>query len=98
MEAFGKAVQSSQAVLARPLGVLDSFAKSKNELYINFHSQVRTGARIPEDNEWDKGRTAAESTIHPNYYQEINYTALSLDGFGVLWWGIFNFSQRIAHR
>src|SRR5688572_6891173 len=72
--------------------------KSKNALYVSFHSQVRSGARIPEDNDWDKGRSAAESTVHPNYYENINYTALSLDGFGVLWWGDLDCTRFRRHR
>jgi hypothetical protein len=94
LERFGSAVKESHAVLARPLGDLDALVKSKNALYISYHSQVRAGARIPEDNDWDKGRTAAESTVHPNYYETINYTVLSLDGFGVLWWGDYSMSLR----
>jgi hypothetical protein len=96
LQKFGNAIKTSQAVLARPLGDLDAFVKSKNALYVNFHSQVRAGARIPEDNDWDKGRSAAESTIHPHYYEKINYAALSLDGSGVLWWGDYSMSLRVC--
>src|SRR5580700_4670527 len=94
---FGAAVTTSKAVLARPLGDLDALVKSKNALYISFHTQVRAGARIPEDNDWDRGRSAAESTVHPNYYDKINYTTLSLDGFGVLWWGDYSISLSEHH-
>jgi hypothetical protein len=97
LESFGGAVKKSQAVLARPLGDLDAFVKSKSALYISFHSQVRAQARIPEDNDWDRGRSAAESTVHPHYYPEINYTALSLDGVGVLWWGDYSISLKELH-
>lgn len=95
---FGGAVaQKSQAVLARPLGDVDALVKSQNALYVSFHSQVRAGARVPENNEWDRGRTSAESTIHPNYHEAINYTALSLDGFGVLWWGEYSVALKEVH-
>ncbi|WP_346295143.1 hypothetical protein LRC39_17855 [Rhodopseudomonas sp. P1] len=97
LQAFGTAVSSSNAVLARPLGDLEAFVKSDNVLYISYHSQVRSGARIPEENEWDKGREAAESTINPVYFGKINYTALSLDGFGVLWWGEYSVVLREKH-
>lgn len=97
LENFGEAAKTSQAVLARPLGDLDSFVKSKNKLYTSFHSQVRARSRLPEDNHWDKGRTAAESTIHPNYHEEINFAALSLDGFGVLWWGDYSMTLKELH-
>ncbi len=97
VKSFGAAVKRSQAVLARPLGDLDAFAKSTNALYVSFHSQVRAGARMPEDNDWDKGRAAAESTINPLYFEKINCTALSLDGFGVLWWGEYSMAFKELH-
>jgi len=97
LEDFGQKVLRSRAVLARSLGDLDSLVKSENALYVNFHSQVRAGSRIPEDNQWDKGRVAAESTINPGCYEKINYTALSLDGFGVLWWGEYSIVLREIH-
>src|SRR5215471_11187992 len=97
LESFGSEVRKSHAVLARPLGDVDAIVKSHNVLYVSFHSQVRAGARIPENNDWDRGRCAAESTIHPIYYDKINYTALSLDGFGVLWWGEYSMSLKELH-
>ncbi len=97
LKEFGLAVAQSSAVLARSLGDLDSFIKSDKSLYVSFHSQVRANSRIPEDNDWDKGRIAAESTIHPHYTEKINYTALSLDGRGVFWWGEYSIVLRSPH-
>jgi hypothetical protein len=97
LESFGHAVKKSQSVLARSLGDLDALVKSENSLYISFHGQVRAGSRIPEDNNWDRGRAAAESTVHPIYTDKINYTALSLDGFGVLWWGEYSIVLKEIH-
>jgi hypothetical protein len=94
---FGQAVSKSQAVLARDLGTLDALVKKDNVLYVNFHSQVRSGSRIPEDNDWDKGRVSAENTVLPNYYEKINFAALSLDGFGVIWWGEYSISLKENH-
>lgn len=97
LDDFGHAVARSRAVLARSLGDLDAFVKSDNLLYISFHSQVRAGSRIPEDNHWDKGRAAAEGTVNPIYSEKINYTALSLDGFGVPWWGEYSIVLKEIH-
>jgi len=94
---FGLAVMQSYAVLARSVGDIDAFVKSDRALYVSFHSQVRAGARVPEENDWDKGRMAAESTIHPNYADKINYTALSLNGIGVSWWGEYSIVLKAAH-
>jgi hypothetical protein len=94
---FGRNVLKSNIVLARSLGVLDAFVKDKNFLYVSFQSQVRAGARVPENNDWDRGRDAAEATIHPNYSHNIIYSALSLDGFGVLWWGDYSITIKELH-
>ena len=97
LDDFSRAVTGSRAVLARSLGDLDSFVKRENILYTSFHSQVGAGARIPEQNSWDQVRRAAESTINPLYDEAINYAALSLDGFGVLWWAEYSILLRDAH-
>jgi hypothetical protein len=98
LEDFVHAVATmSRAVLARSLGQLDAFIKSENLLYVSFHNQVRAGSRIPEDDHWDRGRTAAESTVHPIYHEKINYAALSLDGFGVQWWGKYSILLKEVH-
>jgi hypothetical protein len=101
LENFGLAVVGSHAVLARNLSVLDSFVKKDNELYISYHKQVRGGYRIPENNKFDAGRVAVESTIHPHYFEDINFSALSLDGIGVTAFGLYSITLReklIAHR
>lgn len=98
---FGAAVLTSRAVLARSLGDVDSWVKSENRLYVSFHKQVRAGERLPQDNSWDRGRIAAESTILPNFYDEVNFAALSLDGRGVLAYGLYSVVLResiVAHR
>jgi hypothetical protein len=97
LDDFGIAVTQSYAVLARSVGDLDAFVKSDRALYVSFHSQVRAGLRSPEDNDWDAGRMAAESTVHPNYNEKINYAALSLDGLGVSWWGEYSIVLKSAH-
>jgi hypothetical protein len=97
LENFGKAVTQSYAVLARSLGDLDALVKRNNALYVSFHNQVRAGQRIPENNDWDAGRVAAENTVHPNYSEHINYSALSLDGLGVSWWGEYSIVLKPAH-
>lgn len=97
LEDFGAAVFGSYTVLARSLGDLDAFIKSDRALYISYHSQVRAGSRTPENNDWDAGRMAAESTVHPTYFEKINYSALSLDGLGVCWWGEYSIVLKSAH-
>lgn len=98
---FGAAVLNSRVVLARSLGDVESWVKSENRLYVSFHKQVRAGARLPEENKWDQGRVAAEATILPNFYDDVSFAALSLDGRGVEAYGSYFVVLRepiVAHR
>jgi hypothetical protein len=73
---FGTAVLSSKAVLARSFGVLHDIVMSDNVAWVSYHKQVASGSRLPENNDWDRGRTAAESTILPNFHDQISFAAL----------------------
>ena len=87
LDAFGIALLSSRAVMARNISVLGVIVSSDRALYTTYHEQVRAGSRIPEDNNADQVRGQIESAFFPNYYQHINYAALSLDGRGIDWFG-----------
>ena len=86
---FGLELVASQVVMARTLGQLHSWVANENQLLVSYHSQVRAG-RLPQDNHWDRGRTAAESTISPNYYEQIQYACLSLDQLGPAAYGQYH--------
>jgi hypothetical protein len=99
--AFGSAVSNSVAVTVRSLAALDSFVASDSQLMISYHRMVRAGSRIPENNDWDPYRAAADSTVNPHYYEEIQFGALSLDGRGVKWFGDYHITfdeDAISHR
>lgn len=91
---FGLAVAGSHAVLARGLGTLDNFVKSENLLYISYHPQVRSGARIPEENKWDLGRTSAESTVNPFFFEDITFACVSLNGIGPNGYGDYHITLK----
>jgi hypothetical protein len=91
---FGVAVLSSKAVLSRSLGVVHDIVKSDDVAWVSFHKQVSSGSRMPEHNGWDQGRTAAESTILPIFYDQISFAALSLDGKGVTSFGAYSIVLR----
>ncbi len=94
LENFGLVVAGSRSVWARDLATLDSFVKRENALYVSFHQQVRSQSRIPEENEWDRGRTAAESTINPFFYEEINFACISLGGKGASGYGDYHITLK----
>jgi hypothetical protein len=56
-------------------------------LYINYYKAVASGARIPEDNEWDLSRQAYDAKLYPYFFQEITFAALTLNNCGVTGYG-----------
>lgn len=79
---FGRAVLSSQAVIARSLSTIQSLMSSDEALYVNFYQQVGSGSRLPADSNWDRGRLAVDGTLFPHYHDKVVFGALSLDGQG----------------
>ena len=66
---FEKAVRTSKAVFCRSLGVASEPLSSEQALFATFYSQIRAGARLPEDNEFDRMRGPIDQTLFP-YYAE----------------------------
>lgn len=86
LTAFMQAASASQAVLNRSLGSLSSWLNDASPLFLSYFRQVQQG-RQPNGSEWDEQRSAAEATINPYCYQELNYAALTLDGHGMTYYG-----------
>jgi hypothetical protein len=61
--------------------------KADTELYNTFYQQVEAWGRLPEDNEWDKGRESVDALVFPHYHKEVRFAALSLDGRGMSGYG-----------
>ncbi len=77
---LGDAVSSSMAVIARPLRIIQDLLEDVRRPYSTYHAELNAGARIPEDNVFDRIRTQFENALFPNFYDEIRYAALTLDG------------------
>lgn len=75
---------------------------SGNKLWVSFYKQSRdAGSRVAEANKWDMNRSANDGKVNPQYYEEINYAALSLTDHGSGWYGGCHVSlipDRIAVR
>jgi len=93
---FGIVVSGSQAVLARNLLVLDSLVSNASGMMPTFYKMVRSSARVAENNSWDRGRTAVDSTINPMYHEHIHCSALSLDGKGLQKFGAYSITLKEA--
>lgn len=88
LDAFEGAVASnSKAVMNRNLGALSNWLNGASELFLTFYNQMRYLGRVPSDNEWDSQRAAAEAAINPFCYEDLNFSALSLDGTGMHYYG-----------
>ncbi len=85
-----------------PLDLLPLVAKKKNKLWVSYYKQTRgAGGRIAEPNKWDMNRGANDGKVNPQYFEEINYAALSLTDYGSGWYGgchVTLVSDRIAIR
>lgn len=95
LELFGTAAADSHAVMVRSLAALDSLVSQQQTAMVSYYKMVRTGARLPENNEFDMNRLRIDSTINPfNVHEEIQFAALSLDGRGVPWYGDYSLTLR----
>lgn len=56
LERFGVAVLGSYPVMARSLAVVQDMIEG-GRTYTSYHRQLASGARLAEDNEWDRTRT-----------------------------------------
>lgn len=83
LEDFGRATLTSKCVLCRSLNIIHRLVSSDLILYITFHQEVESGARYPEDNEWDRARPAVDATLFPYYHDKIGFGSLSLTKHGL---------------
>jgi hypothetical protein len=91
---FGRAVLASKVVFSRNLGVVLNLVSSDSALYTNFYKQIEGEIRLPEDNPFDRGRSAVDGTVFPNYHQNICFGALSLDNAGLTRYGAYSIVLR----
>ena len=75
---FESAVSESSCVLCITTRQLLELLSDENSLRISFHKLVDAGARIPENNKYDRARPAIDGTLFPHYHEEINFGALTL--------------------
>ncbi len=84
---FGNAVKASKAVIARPLTTVMQIFDDDKFSYVSFAKQVKSGQRRPDDANYDPIRNQFENALFPNYYDEIIFGSLSLDGSGLSGYG-----------
>lgn len=102
LEEFTETIEKkSKAIIARPFATISDLIENDRKLYTTYHLQLAAEARTPEDNEFDYVRTQFESAIAPNFFQQIRFAALTLDGRWLRYFGPYAMILRdvaIAHR
>lgn len=98
---FEGTIESSLAVIARSLEVLEWLAESDCNIYTTYDQMVEAGSRIPSGDKWDPLRASAEAAIYPTNKKKVRYAALALGDAGLRNYGncfLFLQSELIAHR
>lgn len=101
LDRFGAAVLGSRAVISRSLAIVQELVESDKRTYVGFHKQLAAGARVAEDNKFDRIRTQVESALFPNFHSEIIFGCLSLGGSRLTGYGEYAMvikDKMIAHR
>lgn len=101
LDKFGAAACSAQVVISRPLAAIQNLLESDRQTYTSYQRQLTMGARIPEDNIFDQTRTQFESALFPNFFQDILFGCLSIDGHGLSSYGAYAMvlkEETISHR
>ena len=87
LKKMGDTVSSSEAVIARRVRIIQDLLEDERRPYSTYHKELNAGVRIPEDNSYDDTRTGVENALFPNFYQEIRFAALTIDGRWLDWFG-----------
>jgi len=94
LEAFGKAVDGSKAVVSRFRADLDAMLSGGGKLMQAYYPAVRAGLRVPQNNEFDPARDPNDARVSPVFYDSLHFAALSLDRLGVPHYGNFAITLR----
>jgi len=96
LQAFRDVISQSEAVICYPLGKLNEFVSSDQQLYQTFYNAIGSEGRLPEDNEWDKIRAPVDSLLFPYYHEHIRFGSLSIDRTGISGYGYGMVLKEIA--
>ncbi|MFI5353244.1 MAG: hypothetical protein ACHQZS_09805 [Candidatus Binatales bacterium] len=91
---FESAVGASRAVINVDLRFLDTFLTSDKPLYSNYFNQVAAETRRAADYEDDRQRRIVEAALFGEYAHQIRYAALSIDGRGLVSYGVYSVGLR----
>jgi hypothetical protein len=84
---FEATVLTSCTVIARSYGFIDDILGDGNKVWTSWARQMAGGARVADDNEFDRARASFEAIVFPNFHDDILFGCLSLDGRGISAYG-----------
>lgn len=93
---FISALSASVAVISRPLNIIDNIVSSDLNVYTSHAQQLRSGARVAEENGFDQMRERFEAALFPNFREHIKFGCLSIDGTGLRGYGAYTMVLRTA--
>lgn len=90
LHAFEKVVaEESNAVICTSFGQVIRWLEPGG-LFTSFHNEITIGARIAQDNKFDKARGSVDSLLFPEYSEKIIFAALSLNELGIPYYGDYS--------
>jgi hypothetical protein len=101
LDRFGVAVLGSRAVISRSLAIVQDLIESDRRTYTSYQRQLAYGARVAEDNEYDRVRTQVEAALFPNFHEDMLFGFLSLGNMTLTGYGAYAMvlkEEMIAHR
>lgn len=98
---FEEHVARSEAVVAMPILEALRLANSEYEGHVTYYQRLESGARLLNDDAWDRPRHVADDILFMEYRKDIHFGALTLNERGVRSYGecfVVLHTHMIEHR
>ncbi len=96
LKRFEQAMKASKTIICRPANMLRDMLENGEPALVSYYKTVRAGIRSPTTNYWDSIRESADAAIHPYFYEEMMFGALSLNDLGAYAYGECNLILKTA--
>lgn len=84
---FEERLASSAAVICRSWSIAARMLTDDHRMIPRFYDEIEAEQRIPEDNEFDRGRQSVDAALFPLFFSKIQCAALSLNTGGAFGYG-----------
>lgn len=90
LQEFCNHADISKVSICRPANDIFTLCNNDSFSYTSFANQVKSGIRVPANNEFDKIRNQFENALFPNYSENIVFGCLTINDSGITGYGGFN--------